>query len=445
MNLSEEQQIAFNKYIQRKNIFITGPGGTGKSALVKQIQKDAQEKFLKIQVCALTGCAAVLLDCKAKTIHSWAGIGLGNAPISFYIKKVVKSYYKRKVWKNIDILVIDEVSMMSQKIFEMLDAIGKATRQNNRPFGGIQVIFLGDFYQLPPVGNRDEPETMHYCFESPLWSQVFEKDNIVKLTQIFRQTDVVYTKILNQIREGRLKKSSYEILMGLVGKQVEEGTLIRPTKLFPIRSKVEIINTDKMTGLDTPEFEFTIKQSRKPETGSTDIKKSQSQIKEYTPEQIDNELRNIHNNLLCSDIIKLKVGAQVMCIVNIELTSGDMICNGSQGVVIRFNDAKIPVVKYTNGYEMAMNYHFWESDEIPGIGISQVPLILAWAITIHKSQGATMDYAEIDIGSGVFECGQTYVALSRVKSLEGLYLTSFDASKILINKKVREFYDNLNT
>ena len=147
--------------------------------------------------------------------------------------------------------------------------------------------------------------------------------------------------------------------------------------------------------------------------------------------------------MLCNDIIKLKVGAQVMCIVNIELPSGDMICNGSQGVIIRFNESKLPVVKYKNGYEMTMNYHFWESDNISGIGVSQVPLILAWAITIHKSQGATMDAAEIDVGSGIFECGQTYVALSRVKSLEGLYLTSFDASKILINKKVREIYDNL--
>lgn len=439
MNLSEEQQIAFDKYVQRKNIFITGPGGTGKSTLIKQLQLDAKRKNLNIQICALTGCAAVLIGCKAKTIHSWSGIGLGNGTIGMHVKRAALNKYKSKTWKSVDILVIDEVSMMSQKIFEMLDAIGKATRQNGRPFGGIQVIFLGDFYQLPPVGNKEEPETMRYCFESPLWRETFSKENIVKLAKIFRQTDEVYTKILNQIREGRLKKSSNDLLMSLVGRQIEEGSLIQPTKLFPIRSRVDAINERKMAELDVAESEFKLKYLKTiPAIGKDNIP-----LPKMTPEQIDAELLNIHNSILCNDVLKLKVGAQVMCVVNIELPTGGMICNGSQGVVTKFTEQGLPVVKYRSGQEMTMNYHVWESENIPGIGVSQIPLILAWAITIHKSQGATMDAAEIDVGSGVFECGQTYVALSRVKSLDGLYLTSFDASKILINKKVREFYDGL--
>jgi hypothetical protein len=134
-----------------------------------------------------------------------------------------------------------------------------------------------------------------------------------------------------------------------------------------------------------------------------------------------------------------------MCIVNIELTNGEMLCNGSQGLVVRFStmDKKQPVIRFNNGFEMTMNYHVWPSENIPGVGVSQLPLILAWALTIHKAQGATLDVAEIDAGSGIFECGQTYVALSRVKSLEGLYLTSFDARKIRIHKKVQEFYQEL--
>lgn len=453
MELSPEQQQAFDKYIQRENIFITGPGGTGKSTLIKNIKADALKKELKVQVCALTGCAAVLLGCKAKTIHSWSGIGLGNGTIGLNVKKVVLNKYKQQNWKKVDILIIDEVSMMSQKIFEMLDAIGKNARKNYRPFGGIQVIFLGDFYQLPPVGNKEEIETVRFCFESPLWNETFPKSNVIQLKKIFRQTDEVYSKILNQIREGRLKKSSNELLLSLVGKKADEDkSTIQPTKLFPIRSKADAINEKKMRELESLEYEYKVKllknlPTSKPSTGNPNTCKldaiNDSQVSRFTPEQIDAELINISNSILCNGIIKLKVGAQVMCVVNIEVPSGEMICNGSQGIVIRFTENGLPIVKYKNGVEMIMNYHVWESENIIGVGVSQIPLILAWAITIHKSQGATLDSAEIDVGSGIFECGQTYVALSRVKSLEGLYLTSYDASKIFINKKVREFYDSL--
>jgi len=448
MELSLEQQIAFDKYIQGKNIFITGPGGTGKSTLIKKIQTDANKKRLNIQVCALTGCAAVLIGCKAKTIHSWSGIGLGNGSIGINVKKVSMNKYKQKTWKNVDVLVIDEVSMMSQKIFEMLNAIGKTIRDNARPFGGIQVIFLGDFYQLPPVGNKDEIDTVRFCFESPLWNETFSKENTVQLKKIFRQTDEVYTKILNQIREGRVKKSSNELLLSLVGKKPEEGSIIQPTKLFPIRSKVDTINESKMKELDSPEFEFKIRMLKNLPTAEKEkeLEKEKGHlIPKFTQEQIDAELKNIHNSVLCNDVLKLKVGAQVMCVVNIELPTGGMICNGSQGVVVKFTEQGLPIVKYRNGHEMIMTYHVWESENILGAGVSQIPLILAWAITIHKSQGATMDVAEIDVGSGIFECGQTYVALSRVKSLEGLYLSSFDVTKIFINKKVREFYDYLSS
>jgi ATP-dependent DNA helicase PIF1 len=165
----------------------------------------------------------------------------------------------------------------------------------------------------------------------------------------------------------------------------------------------------------------------------------------YSKEQIQTELMYLQSNLRCDEIIKLKVGAQVMCIVNIQLDNGDILCNGAQGIVIDFNTQGLPIVKYKNGYQMTMSYHIWPSELIPGIGVSQVPLILAWALTIHKAQGSTLDIAEVDVGSGIFECGQTYVALSRVKSLEGLYLCSFDAKRVRINKKVQDFYEILET
>lgn len=439
MEFSKEQQIAFNKYIEGHNIFITGPGGVGKSALIRHIQKDAQKKGLNIQVCALTGCAAVLLECKAKTVHSWAGIGLGNGTIEHTVNKIMKNKFAKSNWKTTNILIIDEVSMMSQKLFEMLYTIGKAVRRNGKPFGGIQLIFSGDFYQLPPVGTKDEPETTKFCFESSLWNETFKLENHINLCKIFRQNDPIYQKILNQIREGRLKRSSNEALLQLIGRDISPDCLIKPTKLFPTRNKVDYINTTEMTNLEGKEYEYKIKYHADLEMSATE----RTRRMEFTKEQIQTELMFLQSNIRCDEVVKLKVGAQVMCIVNIQLDNGDILCNGAQGIVIDISAQGLPIVKYNNGYQMTMSYHVWASELIPGIGVSQIPIILAWALTIHKAQGSTLDIAEVDAGSGIFECGQTYVALSRVKSLEGLYLCSFDATRVRINRKVQEFYEVL--
>lgn len=434
---SPAQQQAFNKYLQGKNIFITGPGGSGKSKLIKDIKLDCLTKNKKVQVCALTGCAALQLGIQAKTIHSWAGIGLANGPIDQTVSKINKSIFKKRNWQQIDVLIIDEVSMMCQKIFELLDTIAKKTRKSQRPFGGIQVIFSGDFYQLPPVGIKEEIETIKFCFESELWDKTFIKEDHVQLIEIFRQKDPVYATILNQIREGRIKRSSCEILEKCVNRPLSSSLNIIPTKLYPTRNKVDIINHTEMSKLTTEEIEFKQKEN-------FDLPMTDKEIQlrhEYTRDAMQLEMTYIKRNLICEEVVRLKVGAQVMCIVNIELPNGTMICNGSQGIIVSMTETKIPVVKFNDGTELLMNYHVWHSETIPGIGISQIPLILAWALTIHKSQGCTLDYAEIDVGSSIFECGQTYVALSRVKSLDGLYLTSFEPNKIRILKKVRDFYD----
>jgi ATP-dependent DNA helicase PIF1 len=249
LSLSAEQEVAFNKYINKENIFITGPGGAGKTELIRKIYKHATTNNKHIQVCALTGCAALLLRCKAKTIHSWSGIGLGAGTIDANVDKVSKNYFKRKMWRETRVLIVDEVSMMSKKIFEMLDLIGKTIKKSNKPFGGIQLIFSGDFYQLPPVGNKDEPETGQFCFESEVWLKTFSTANHIQLIKIFRQTDPVYSAILNQLREGRLKRSSVNILEQQVNKTFATDAIAMPTKLYPVRNKVEQINNGEMEKL----------------------------------------------------------------------------------------------------------------------------------------------------------------------------------------------------
>jgi ATP-dependent DNA helicase PIF1 len=439
MELSLEQQIVFDKYIDGYNIFVTGPGGSGKSALIRQIYKHSCSISKKIYVTALTGCAAVLLNCQAKTIHSWAGIGLGNQPIENLVKKIKNNKFSKELWKTTEILIVDEVSMLSYKLFNILNQIGKILRNNTRPFGGIQVIFSGDFFQLPPVGNIDDPDSMRFCFESEDWNIVFKKDNQIQLKKIFRQTDDTYANILNQIRNGKIKRKSFDLLSKYVGREISSDLIVEPTKLFPTRSRVDFINSFKMDLLKGEERKFNIFSKL-----DLEMSKAERALRsEYSITDIEREINYLTSNTVCEKEVKIKIGAQVMCIINMPSSN---ICNGSQGIVTGFCDITgCPRVKYNNGVEIVMTRHNWLSDKIPGICISQIPLILAWALTIHKSQGATMDTAEIDVGNNIFECGQTYVALSRVKSLEGLYLSSFDVSKIKVNKKVQQFYEELNT
>jgi ATP-dependent DNA helicase PIF1 len=441
MELSREQQIAFDKYVKGDNIFITGPGGAGKSALIRMIHKHACTHYKDIHVTALTGCASILLNCKAKTLHSWAGIGLGNGTTEELIFKIKRNKFLKAIWKATDILVIDEVSMLSLKLFNMLNDIGKAIRKNQKPFGGIQLIFSGDFYQLPPVGNKDEPDTQRFCFESDEWNSTFHRDNQVELKKIFRQTDEIYSTILNQIREGKIKRKANDLLIEYVGREIDKTLVTEPTKLFPTKNKVQQINIGKMSALQGEERTFILQYKK-----DLEMTKSEKEIrKQFTDRDIQIELDFLAGNLMCEKEMKLKIGAQVMSIINIKSELGDvLICNGSQGIITNYCEVSgCPIVKYNNGIEMVMTRHTWVSEKIPSIGVSQVPLILSWALTIHKCQGATLDAAEIDVGSGIFECGQTYVALSRVKSLAGLYLTSFDAKRIRIHKKVKEFYESL--
>ena len=404
--LSPSQQHAYDLFTQGKNIFISGQAGTGKSFIINMIYNHAKLNNKKINVTALTGCAALLLNMKATTIHSWGGIGIGGE-VSTLISNIRK-YKKLENW-TIDILVVDEVSMMSKSLFELLDTIGKKLRKNPKPFGGIQLVFCGDFYQLPPIDDS-------FCFESPSWNQTFDKT--ILFTKNYRQQDDGFQQLLNEVREGNISPEGCKLLLDCTKKEVGDG--IKPTIIYPTKRLADQVN----------QFEnLTL------ESDSHTYKSNKSNLIGHISLELDKQIKKGG----IDETIVLKIGSQVMCIVNLDQDIG--VVNGSQGLVIDFSDG-FPIVQFKT-CKMIIKPHLWKNDKYENDGIYQIPLILSWAITIHKAQGISLDEAMINIGSSVFEYGQTYVALSRVRTKEGLYIKSLDISRIKANPKVIEFYKSL--
>ena len=451
---SLEQQICFDKYLKGENLFITGPGGSGKSFLIKNFVADAEEKKKVIKVCALTGCAAILLQCKATTLHMFSGIGLASKNNSQIVEELfTKKRHKLKNWRGLEILIIDEVSMMSLKILLLLDLIARKFYKKNVPFGGLQVIFTGDFYQLSPVfsncSEKEKEESM-YCFQHELWDQLFTKENQIVLKTIFRQNDEALLKVLKYVRKGQISPSTKAILQSRIFND-EDLDLIKKEKvltiLSPIKRDVEFINVKEYLKLDSSDSEivhnlFYVDLSAK----NNDCEKEKNGVYMFelllkSNEHLKREYDFLAANIIAEKCLKLKVGTHVMCVVNLNVCGELHIANGSQGIIVGFNEDNLPYVKFNNCKDpILIDYYIWKSEVHKMVGVSQIPLIYSWAITIHKAQGLTLENAIIDIGSNIFAYGQTYVALSRLKSLEGLYLTSFDYSKIKCNPLVKAFY-----
>jgi ATP-dependent DNA helicase PIF1 len=428
LKLSIDQKKALELYDKCENLFITGPGGVGKSYLIYLLVKRYENKK-NIQVCGMTGVASELLNCDAKTIHSWSGAGLVYGDENKILKNIMYNRNSVRNWKSVDILIVDEVSMMSKKFFEILDKVGRYIRRVNKPFGGIQLVFSGDFYQLPPVPDKNDKESGMFCFESEMWNKTFK--NVVVLHKIFRQKDKTFMKILKQIRKGGITKKTFDILNDkLLNKNNKvDKNKYNPVIMSPIRSIVDSINESNMNKLNTKENTYEYKMVYPTISNESKI-------------TINNEANDLEKRLNAPKVLKLKIGANVMCTANIDMESSDKIINGSQGKIIRF-DGGLPVVSFKNGITRIIEEYQWKSDIIPDLYISQIPLILSWAITIHKSQGITLESAIIDAGDNIFECGQIYVAFSRVKTLDGLFLANFNHKKIKTNKKVTDYYENL--
>ena len=436
--LNVKQRQAFDAIAAGHSIFLTGPGGTGKSFLLKHIFEDIPKQTGRtIALTALTGCAALLLDSKAKTLHSWAGIGLGTDSVPLLVSSIRKSRRAHMRWIATDILVIDEISMMTPELFEKLDELGRKLRRNEtRPFGGIQLVLVGDFFQLPPVTKSDEQEDTAFVFESPVWKTL--NLQIHELDEIVRQKDLKFQQVLNEARRGELTKPSLKILSKRMGLDTKDQ-LIQPTLLFTRRAQVDEINMSHLRKLTTDRHFF--------KAATVFLPKAETQGLSDKDPLVLKAVAKLDGNAQYTPELILAIGAQVMLVTNMDPESG--LVNGSRGVVTGFQKINadgtetvcdLPTVRFRNGLELPIPHSTWEVSDYPGVMRRQIPLRLAYAITIHKSQGATLDCALVDVGPKTFEFGQAYVALSRVKDIESLYIHDLEATAFKAHPKVKEFY-----
>ena len=422
---TETQQQAMNCMLKGKNVFVTGPGGTGKSYCIFYFLAKMKEMGLtkeEIAVTSTTGISASLIG--GTTLHRFAGIGIGNKSFEYYYDSISNDHFKKKKWTKCKILIIDEVSMLSPRLFEMLDCLArKLRRKRSKPFGGIQIILLGDFCQLPTVKEK------YFCFEAVNWNEVI--DETFYLTEIMRQTDEKFQSILNKIRMGIVDDNVKQTLQERVNVKLDITKDIHPTIIYSKRVQVDKFN-DKM------ENELEQKSENK-KTYIAEYKYSQNiseASKKYLKDYIDK------NYNIC-DLLELKIGSQVMVTKNFP---DRKLYNGSRGVVISFNELNIPIVRFVDKRELKIDFTEWtyEGNLNSSVIKKQIPLMIAWAITIHKSQGMSLDYVSTSIGKAIFEYGQVYVVLSRARNLEGLHISEIDFNKIIAHPKVVAYYQRLD-
>jgi len=428
MKLNEGQSKALDVILSRQNVFLTGQGGVGKSELIKHVRERFEEMGKVVGVTALTGIAA--LNIKGSTLHRWAGIGLGESEPDVLLSKVRKHPKGKANWFNTSVLIVDEVSMLSPKLFTKLDYIGKNIRRCYAPFGGLQLIFCGDFCQLGPV------KIDAYCFEAPLWDECGFV--ICHLTENMRQTDAEFQKLLSGARMGFLSPQHKDMLRSRIGAVVGNDE-IRPTKLFSDRDSADAVNMKELKRLKAdgnPLYAFDASDNIVSE-----------RPRKFSEDETKNYIGLLEKTCQAKRELILRVGAQVMLISNLEPDAG--LVNGSRGVVIAFeliNEKESrPEVKFLNGITKLITHHMWDFEVGDDIRISrtQLPLILAFACTCHKAQGLTLDCVEANLGDSIFAPGQFYTALSRVRSLEGLSLTQVNFDKLTCDPKVRDFYEKL--
>ncbi|XP_056912691.1 ATP-dependent DNA helicase PIF1 [Takifugu flavidus] len=408
--LSQEQAAVLSAVLTGRNVFFTGSAGTGKSFLLKRIMGSLPPK--STFATASTGVAACHIG--GTTLHSFAGIGSGSAPVEQCIELAQRPGVLQH-WTSCRHLIIDEISMVEAQFFDKLEAVARSVRRSPQPFGGIQLIVCGDFLQLPPVSKGKEKAS--FCFQARSWRKVIQVN--MELTEVRRQTDRSFISLLQAVRVGRVTEEVTTKLLKSAYHQIERDGILA-TRLCTHKDDVELTNENKLKQLP----------------GSVRVF-----------EALDSDpvlVKTIDAHSPVGRIIQLKVGAQVMLTKNLDITRG--LVNGARGVVVAFESGKngLPRVRFLCGVTEVLKPERWVFKSGGGIHLSrqQLPLKLAWAISIHKSQGMTLDCVEISLAR-VFESGQAYVALSRARSLEGLRVMDFDPQVVRADPDVLAFCKKL--
>ena len=399
--MTQEKALALLK--SGRNIFLTGSAGTGKTYVLNQFIQHLKDANINVAITASTGIAATHI--KGSTIHSWSGIGIKQILTGKDLRNLKKKKYLREQFDNVKVLIIDEISMLHRDQLNSINQVLTYCKENTEAFGGLQIVVCGDFFQLPPIGKNGERSSDKFSFMSAAWQNA--NFNICYLTKQFRQNDNVLGAVLEDIRCGRVTQKSIDVLKNAANTTFESG--IEPTKLYTHNEDVDFINNAHLADLPSKSRFFKAKTSG------------------------DKALISVlKNTVLTQNDMPLRIGAKVMFVKN-NVEKGYI--NGTLGEIVKYSSVGIPVVKTLDNEKITASPEEWSIDDEKGNTLAsykQIPLRLAWAITVHKSQGMTLDAAELDLGR-TFERGQGYVALSRLRDIDRLRLLNFNSVSLMVD------------
>jgi ATP-dependent DNA helicase PIF1 len=405
--MDSEQQAAFESVKNGNNIFLSGSAGTGKSFTLRNIVRYAIENNIQFGVTATTGLASILIG--GKTIHSFLGIGLAKKNANELVRFARKSPKLVRRLKELQLLLIDEVSMMNAELLDKISEFLSIIRGNPKLFGGIQIVLCGDLCQLPPVEGA-------YCYEAKCWKEANIRTCV--LTKCHRQAeDAEFVNILQELRFGLCTKDILKRLKRCKNTTFEDGII--PTILYSKNVDVDTINEaeyQKLIEMDAKQMKYA------------SVYSNVSGTKEWS------------TKLRIPDCVDLCIGAQVIVTMNMVVDNDVRIPNGARGVVKEFTPLG-PLICFRHGNEhVVQSVTIGNEDDNPEMYVRFLPIKLAYAITIHKSQGMTIDAVVIDLGDSIFQDGQAYTALSRARNLSSVKIIDVRASSFRAHPGVVEFY-----